>query len=107
MSQHTFDTRGPEGEPVRLLAGWDTQLQYHFLVVMELDEIGGEDIEPIFSNLYGDGPEMEVWEITATLARLGLPYPEEWIHGLIVDRWQNATNRRKSYGHFPNPSLSE
>lgn len=104
MSQQTFDTRDPEGEPVRVLAGWDVQLQHYFLVVMELDETGGTDIGTIFSNLGRDDPEMEVWEITATLAGLGLPYPEKWIHALVQDKWHDATNRRESHGHFPNPS---
>lgn len=107
MSQRTFDTRTPTGKPVRVVGGFDAQLGYHFLLILALDEIGGEDIETLFSNLNMEDPGMKVWEITAVLASRGLPYPERWIAGIVSDKQNQVTaNLQESYGHYPNPSLN-
>jgi len=97
MSQHTFLTTC-NGQPVRVLLGWDRPLQYHFLVVEYTDRPGGDpaccDGEPfVYSNLDDPnaiGADLDYY--VGILGSLGITVPQSMIDQVRLDGEFNRGN---------------
>lgn len=99
MSKRRYHTLSPQGENVEVIAGWDAPLSRLFLVVNRLED--GEDVETLFTNLdWHGGPDMDLWEITAVLSALGLPYPADWLREVARDEITEPGNDKSRHGRI-------
>jgi len=83
MSQHIFETSGPEGSPVTVTLGYDRPLNYVFCTVM------GPDDEIIYSNLDDAGAgihQQMVDYYRSILEKLGLHVPESMFREVELDQ---------------------
>lgn len=90
MSQRYFHHDHPEHGWLRITAGWDPPLQYHFLIIQ-----GSENM--LYSNLADpQGPGVPPERIAQILEQHSIPVPAQLLNDLELDRKHNLG----TFAHF-------
>lgn len=90
MSQRSFHYEHPEHGWLRIMAGWDPPLQYHFLTI-------GDPGNMLYSNLADpQGPGVPLERIAQILEQHNIPMPAQLLSDLELDRKHNLG----TFSHF-------
>jgi hypothetical protein len=93
MSKHFFHAK-VEGQKFEFQMGWDTPMQWYYLVITPVDEKNNPTDDPEYSNLMEETPEtLGLDYYVGVVRKMGVTVPPDLVKNIEEDR----ANRRMNH----------